>query len=408
MHPVHHQRGHWSAGCLRRERERLSVESKLLIVGGGVVGCAIALEARNIFDSVVLIDAREGLGLAASSAAIGGITPQSDDFCRGPLRVLAEESRRMYPDWLKFLESQSGVSVPFLQSGLLQVALNEEEADRLHDQVVPQWIAQGFAVEHLAPESVAGAEPLLSRQVKSAVRLPSEAALEPAVLMSALVGALTKDPGVTVMSGVRVEGVRRSGSGAEIDLGTRGTLRGDACVVAAGAWSPELVPTGERAQFPVRGQAAELRVPGSRAYSLRHHIYSKIPVEGETVSSYVVPRSDGRVVVGVTYDEDRWDEAPEEQATRSLLDALHIMVPSSDRWALLRSWAGVRPGTADGYPLIGPIDEDGRVVLATGHFGVGITLAPVTGALVTALLSRTRVSESHLAALRMMNPRRFM
>ncbi|MEU7603144.1 FAD-dependent oxidoreductase [Streptomyces sp. NPDC040724] len=382
--------------------------SALVVVGAGVIGCAVAAAVGDLFDKVVLLDARPDTGLAASWAAIGGITPQSDDFCRGPLRQFAEASRRMYPQWLAGLEAGSGIAVPFLDSGLLQVALDQSEQQRVQEQLVPQWVEQGFQVEQLDAGSTAHAEPLLSAAVLSAVRLPSEGALEPRVLMSALREVMRRDPRIEVVSSARVRRLTPVSQGVEVLLDSGDVVRGDRCVVAAGAWSSELVPTRPGGQFPVRGQAAELVVPGSTGYPLRHHVYCKVAMDDDTtVSSYAVPRHDGRVVVGVTYDQGRWDEEPEDHATERLLAALRMVVPSSRDWRLTGSWAGIRPGTADGYPLVGNADADGKVVMATGHFGVGITLAPITAALVRTILSGAELTDGQADALCVMDPRRF-
>ncbi|MER6255570.1 FAD-dependent oxidoreductase [Streptomyces sp. NPDC001584] len=382
--------------------------SALVVVGAGVIGCAVAAAVADLFDKVVLLDARPETGLAASWAAIGGITPQSDDFCRGPLRQFAEASRRMYPQWLAGLEAGSGIAVPFLDSGLLQVALDHTEERRVQEQLVPQWVNQGFRVEQLDAGSTADAEPLLSPHVLSAVRLPSEGALEPRVLMSALREVIRRDPRIEVVASARVRKVTPASQGVEVLLESGHVVRGDRCVVAAGAWSSELVPTRPGGQFPVRGQAAELAVPGATGYPLRHHVYCKVAVDDATVSSYAVPRHDGRVVVGVTYDQGRWDEEPEDHATERLLTALRMVVPASRDWRLIGSWAGIRPGTADGYPLLGASDADGKVVMATGHFGVGITLAPITAALVRTVLSGAALTDGQADALRVMDPRRFL
>ncbi len=242
----------------------------------------------------------------------------------------------------------------------------------------------------------------------SAVRLPSEGALEPRVLMSALRAVVRRDPRIEVMAGARVRGLAPRGQGVEVQLEGGRVLHADRCVVAAGAWSPELVPTRPGGQFPVRGQAVELVVPGSSGYPLRHHVYCKVAVADTTVSSYAVPRHDGRVVVGVTYDQGRWDEEPEDAATERMLAALRVLVPASRDWRPTGAWAGIRPGTADGYPLVGHVDSEGRVVMATGHFGVGITLAPITAALVRSVLSGAALTAEQAEALRVMDPRRFL
>ncbi len=381
--------------------------SRLLVVGGGVIGCSIAIASRHLFDETVLFDNRDDLGRAASGAAIGGITPQSDDYCRGPLRLVAESSRLMYPAWLADLETRSGLTIPYLDSGLLQVATQQDELDRLRGQLVPEWLAQGFTVRHILPDYLRYAEPLLSERVLGGVLLPDEGALEPKALMAALVRVVRDDARIVVRTGTEVIDVAAETDGAAVQT-PQGVVSGDRCVVAAGAWSDRLLSVGGRALFPVRGQAMEFHVPGANGYPTRHHIYSKIHRGTEVHSVYLVPRVDGRLVVGVTYEEGRWDEEPAVGSASRILDGLHDLIPRTANWRLLREWAGVRPGTSDGCPLIGPVDPTGRIVAATGHFGVGITLAPATAALVTSILSGQALTPDQELALRITDPRRFV
>ncbi|WP_433607901.1 NAD(P)/FAD-dependent oxidoreductase [Dactylosporangium sp. CA-139114] len=381
---------------------------RLVVVGGGVIGCAVALAAREQFAEIVIVEQRADLGLAASGAAIGGITPQSDDFCRGPLRIVAEASRAMYRGWLDDIESLSGVTVPYLDTGLLQVALSVTEEMRLREGLVPEWRAQGFTVEDVDLADLRRDEPLLSPEVVCAFRLPSEGALEPRVLMRALGAAIDRTSTITVRTGQRVDEVRPTATGVIVRLGQE-QITADKCVVSAGAWSADLVPGISEAVFPVRGQAAEFRVPGAVTYPFRHHVYAKAKLEEVSHSAYIVPRSDGRVIAGVTYDEQRWDEEPTAESSSVIIKSLLALVPSASGWEPLSEWAGIRPATVDGCPLVGYVDNSQRrLVIATGHFGVGITLAPVTGQLVAALLSDEPLSEETQKILRTTDPSRLM
>ncbi len=139
----------------------------------------------------------------------------------------------------------------------------------------------------------------------------------------------------------------------------------------------------------------EVLAPGSRGYPLRHHVYAC--VEGRDI--YVVPRADGRLAVGVTYERGRSDTVPTAENLAVMRRGLAVLVPEAATWKHVRHWAGVRPGTLDGIPLIGHVEPHGRVVLATGHVGLGITLAPVTAELVGALLDRGRTAGAATRAL---------
>ncbi|MFD0664416.1 NAD(P)/FAD-dependent oxidoreductase [Thermocatellispora tengchongensis] len=116
------------------------------IAGGGIIGCAIAHRLLTEGRRVVMVDRGASLGGAASSAAMGGIITESDELCLGPLHDLAERSRELYPAWLNSIIGLSGIDIPLLSSGALQIALDDEESYRLHEKIVPRWIANGARV----------------------------------------------------------------------------------------------------------------------------------------------------------------------------------------------------------------------------------------------------------------------
>jgi glycine oxidase len=361
------------------------VEESLAIIGGGIIGCASALALRDFF-RVTIFEASPALGAGASQAAIGGITPQSDYYCRGILRVFADHSRRMYRNWLDGICEAAGLEIPYLDTGLLQVAVDDNEAVALLDGLVPEWLAQGFYVDVLDTRDLRFLEPRLSRAVRAACRLPAEGALEPRRLLAAVSRILHADERVEVLLEHPVKTLYGDESGVSIVPRDAATIRFDRCLLAAGAQTPELFPELVPHMIPVRGQAADVRT-SDKGYPLRHHIYGRVPSgdAGSYQCAYLVPRHDGRVTIGVTYEHGEHVPKVTAGGLRQILGAASQLVPEADSWEVSGHWSGVRPGTLDGRPFIGFADEASRVAVATGHFGVGITLAPATAEMVKAL-----------------------
>lgn len=181
----------------------------VVIIGGGVIGCAIAHRLAQRGTSVVLVDAGQRLGLGASDGAMGGILTQTERSCLGPLSSVIKRSRDAYPQWLEEIHAASGVEVPVLDGGDIQVALDDAEMERLETKVLPQWKNSPFAVERLTATDARSLEPLLSERVVGGFLLPEELALDPRVLMAALATAvLSGSTPIRVLSAVRATGLR--------------------------------------------------------------------------------------------------------------------------------------------------------------------------------------------------------
>lgn len=361
----------------------------VVIIGGGVIGCAIAhgLAVRGM--DVVIVDAGQRLGLGASDAAMGGILTQTEPSCLGPLSVVIKRSRDLYPAWLEEIAAASGVSVPVLQGGDIQVALDEAEMERLETQVLPQWKNSPFAVERLTAADARSLEPLLSERVVGGFLLPEELALDPRVLMAALSGAVLAGGTVRVHTRARAVALRSGAGAAEVELHDGRRVSAGTAIVAAGHLSGLFLPDHRAHLFPIKGVAYDVRPPGAGDYPLRHHVFAEFAENGREYFPYLVPRHDGRVAVGVTYEEHVGDVTVTDEAIEEIRHGVAALMPRAAAWPIGRRWAGLRPGSADHMPLIGHVDDHGRVVAATGHSGLGVTLAPVTAELVTALVTGT-------------------
>ncbi|MCC5581523.1 FAD-dependent oxidoreductase [Microtetraspora sp. AC03309] len=356
------------------------------IVGGGVIGCAIAHRIRSEGRSVVIVEAAPKLGLGASDAAMGGILTQTEGSCLGRLSPVIKYSRDLYPGWLDELAEVSGFEVAVLDGGDIQVALDDDEMTRLETVVLPKWVASPFAVEQLTAAEARSLEPLLSEAVVGGFLLPEELALDPRELMEALRRTMER-AGVGVRVGDRALRVASSPEGALVELHDGGVIHADTVVVAAGHLSGLLLPSLADVMLPIKGEAFNVRRPGFTTYPLRHHVFAEITADGHTGYPYLVPRHDGRLAVGVTYEEGVGDPTPTAAGRDEVSRWAATLMPAVAEWPIEHHWAGLRPASADHIPIIGYVDDHRRLLAATGHAGLGVTLAPATAELVSAVLN---------------------
>ncbi|MGE0405868.1 MAG: glycine oxidase ThiO [Candidatus Korobacteraceae bacterium] len=317
-----------------------------VIVGGGIIGISLALELRRHGGSILVVDRTEP-GREASSAA-AGMLAEFDPEMPAALRDLVAASSRMYPEFLHQIEDESGLNVDLRAEGT--ILLGEDAAS-----VCPP-------AKKLTPEDVARLEPGLSGR-SPAWFLP-ERTLDPRMLIAAVLKA-AKHRGIEVafgdavtellLDGDRVTGVRTG----------RTHFSAPVVVNCAGAWASELVPQGFPAR-PVKGQMLALV---ARRGLLRHVVRSP--------EVYLVPRSDGRVIVGATVEEKGFDKRVDADTMQRLRQAAAILMPELGEARILETWAGLRPGTPDELPILGRGAFEGYFV-ACGHYRNGILLAPAT------------------------------
>ena len=385
----------------------MAPSADVIIIGGGVVGCSIAEILREYMDHIYLIEAAPMLGLGASSAAIGGITPQSGDFCLGPLGIIAERSRDLYPAWLRRISQEAQLEIPVLSTGQLQIALDMPELSRIHEQIIPKLAERGVMAYPLSKRQLLAEEPLVTNDALGGMLLPDELAIEPRLLMQALSGILLSDERVGVLLSTKATEVAAKEEVIEVSLADGTTLCAEKVVVAAGYLSNTLLPLPGEVVFPVKGQALEFAPQRHGGQRLHRQCYARTPAEGGWRTAYAVPRLDGRITAGVTYEPGIADTVPTRRGRESIMASVSSLLPSSSRWSISGHWAGIRPASSDGTPLVGRIDADGRVVVATGHYGLGITLAPVTAEHVVTLLTGEETDEDRGIEMKACDPARF-
>ena len=349
-----------------------SASFDVIVVGGGVIGLAIAREAARAGMSVCLLERGE-TGGEATGASAGMLAAQFEAHEAGPLLSLSLQSRALYPDFVRDVEAESGLSIDLRREGAIVVALDEAERNEL-DRLAKAQHRLGLEVESLSRDDVRRREPAASREVTGGIRLPHEHTLDPRLLAAALRRAAER-AGAEIRTGAEVSALlARDGVVRGVRLAPGLEVRAREVVVAAGAWSGSFALPGIAAppSEPVRGQMLCFLAPDL----IRHVVAS-----GEI---YLVPRSDGRVLAGATMEKAGFERRVTGAGLARLTAAALRLVPALADAAFHSAWAGLRPGAPDGLPAIGRAAEG--LVYACGHLRNGIVLAPITAVMVGRLL----------------------
>jgi glycine oxidase len=357
----------------------------IAILGGGVIGLAIAWRASRLDVSVAVVE-RDALAHGASHVAAGMLAPVSEvEFGEAGRRMLdlGLRSAEMWPDFAVQLAEESGVAVELHRTGTLLLARDADEARELERQIELRE-SLGLAVRQLRPSAVRELEPALAPGIRMALEAPDDHSVDPRVVAGALAAAcqrgevrLFEHAGAAAV--LLEDGVLRG-----LRMADGSPLHARVVVLAAGAWSGAVEIRGldESARPPVRpvkGQLLRLRDPAGGGLVSRALRY-----EG----GYLLPRGDGRYVLGATVEEQGFNAARTAGAVHELLRQAWEVVPGIAEMEIEEICASFRPGTPDNLPLIGPSGVD-RLIWATGHYRNGILLAPLTAELVVDALAGT-------------------
>jgi glycine oxidase len=350
----------------------VSAKSDVVIVGAGVMGCAIAYQlARQRIVPTVL--ERSVPGAEASSAAAGMLGAQVESHAPGPFVDLCIASRQRFGDWAGALRDATGIDVEHRVCGVTKVAFDITELDAMEEHAGWQRAA-GLRAETLRAGDVRAREPEIARDVIGGVHFPDEARVDPPRFLKALRIAAER-AGATFRTGAIVRRLRiDDGRARGVELEAGEVLPAAHVVLAAGSWSTLVggTPLAPDAVRPARGQIVELLLP--------------VPIQRGMVlgsKAYLSPRDDGRVLVGSTLEFVGFDRGVTAGAVRDLLAAATRLVPRLESADLGRAWSSFRPYTANELPMIGACGVEG-LSLATGHFRNGILLSPITAEIVAA------------------------
>jgi glycine oxidase len=343
-----------------------------IVIGGGIVGCAVAYELASRGIPVTIVDAR-GVGRGATHASAGILSPYIEGHDHGALLDLGVESLRLYEDFVARAVADSGRPVFFSRSGTLEVALAEDSVELLRSSAVALQ-GRGVTCELLDARAAREAEPLLTAGVQAALLVPEHAFVAAPQLVTALADAARAKGARFVSAAV---GRVRAIDGALSVETDDGVLRARSVVLAAGSWSGTIELEGVPALpvRPVRGQLLRLGWTGER---LRHATWG--------ARCYLVPWSDGTLLVGATVEETGFDERTTVAGVRDLLEAACELVPGAWKAGFLDARAGLRPASPDGLPIVGASMTLPGLIYATAHYRTGVLLAPLTARLVTSLV----------------------
>ena len=341
-----------------------------IVVGGGIIGCSIALRLSELGLNTTVIE-RGKIGCEASRAAAGMLSPHVGAKCPGPFFDLSMRSRKLYPEWTQRIRELSGIDPEYQDAGTLSVALSKSEQDE--SDTWSRWqLEAGLAVEEISIEHIRTLEPSVSELAIGALRIPGDHQVENRRLMDALEVAI-KRAGVEVLEGHCVESLDLKGSRAAGVVCAGQAIKSGFVILAAGSWSGCLFKDAglEVPIIPARGQMMALR---AERPPISHVIHSG--------HCYLVPRRDGRIVIGSTVEYTGFHKATTAGGLHELLQAATRLVPLMKDFEVDETWCGLRPDTPDHLPVLGPSDID-NVYLATGHFRNGILLAPITAELLS-------------------------
>lgn len=319
----------------------------VIIAGAGIIGVSLALELRERGATVLVLDRAEP-GSEASSAAAGMLAP-ADPETPDALRSLAMESAQMFAAFVQRVESAAGIQVDFRRVGTIAL-MPEATAPREY---------RGLSAAELQL-----LEPSINLSDQSAYFV-REDSVDPHLLTRAALAA-AQTHGVEVRGHTTVTEIRARGDAVEVLTETE-TLFAASAVDCRGAWSGA----------PVRPRKGQMLYVLPEATLLQHVL--------RTPEVYVVPRSSGKILIGATVEDVGFDKSVDPSAIHQLQNATAKYLPEFASAPIIQSWAGLRPGTPDDLPLIGPTDVP-RVFAATGHFRNGILLAPITAKIMADLL----------------------
>jgi glycine oxidase len=365
-----------------RQRQR---PIDVLIIGGGIMGTSAAWElARQGVECLVL--ERSVPGAEASSAAAGILGAQAEAHTPGPMTELCLASRARYAKFAATLSKETKIDVGYRECGVLRVGFQRAAVAKLTRAVAWQS-KRRLSLEQLGPRDLALLEPALSNKLSGGVRFAADSRVEPRALLRALhIAALAR--GVRFQSGAFVRRIALSdGRAAGVVLDDGSELHARNVLVAAGSWTSLIdglgLPPGR--VIPARGQIIELELPTP---PLSHVVFGP--------GAYLVPRDDGRLLIGSTLEFVGFEREVTAGAVRDLLRHATALVPALERAALRATWSNFRPYTKDELPLLGSTPIPG-LFLSTGHYRNGILLAPISAEIVRAAVLHQRAPLSTAA-----------
>lgn len=350
--------------------------SDVIIVGGGIIGLAVAYELGRAKVRVTLVE-RGAVGREASWAAAGYLSFQGSSNLPGPRLDLTRASCQMYQSWIEQLSELSPTDTGFLRSGLLELCLDAAEAQEARERAAWQRAA-GYAAEWLDAATTRKRHPYLAAELPlhGALLLPEVAQVRPPRLLKALTEAVHR-LGIHIREYAPVTTITRQGNRVTgVMLASGEQLAAPVVVNAAGSWAAQLAP--EMALLPVKPIKGTIVLLETPAPPTREILVS--------AQGSIYPRADNKVLLGATVEDVGFDKRVTLEAVHTLVHQALGLLPGLKDASLVTAWTGLRPYSHDNLPYLGPVPGLEGAYAAAGHYRSGILLAPITGVLLKDML----------------------
>jgi len=373
-----------------------SVERRqCLVVGGGVIGLAVAVSLARQGAQVRVLERGTRCGEGASGAAAGMLAADAEATEAGPFQELCRSSRALWPSWAEELLRTTGVDCELERTGLVQTTASPEGVARL-EQKLSWQLSHGVEVPSLLdPSQLRQLVPGLGPHVLAGIHYPNDWHVHSHRVVEALVAACAVQ-GVAIATDTEVSSIEPRPAGPRLYLAAGRTVAADYVVVCAGSWSGRLLGlagASESAVEPVRGQIVAID-PGRPL----------LPVILFGDRGYLLQKRSGLVLAGTTEEHVGYQPWPTADGVRGVLVAAVELLPELAGARFAYAWAGLRPHARDGRPLLGRTEPGGRVLLATAHYRNGVLLAPITGE----LIARAVFEDADPAQLAEFSPQRWV
>jgi glycine oxidase len=348
--------------------------SDVLVVGGGVIGCGIARALTTRGARVTIIEPR-AVGGGASRASAGMLAPFSEGRHDRALQTLGARSLSRYDPLIEALGDE-GLGVPYARLGSIDVTFDAGGVNIL-DDVASALALDGTCFEQLDRASLHALEPSISTSAFAGLKIPSHGVVDVPALVSALWRSAATRGARLVQA--RAHRVSRTASALRVDTG-EGAFEASRVVLATGCWAGQIEIAGA-APLPVRPVRGQLLALRTDSVVLRHAVWGP--------GCYLVPWGDGTILVGATVEQVGFDERPTAAGVFQLLQAAAELLPALADATFLEVRVGLRPGTPDDLPIVGPSQRIEGLIYATGHYRNGALLTPLTADAVAELAGGT-------------------
>ena len=363
---------------------------KIIIIGGGAIGLGIGWQLTKAGASVTIYE-RAQAGRAASWAAAGMLAPLAEAHSEEPeLLKLGCQSLERYPQWVSELETDAEMSISYRVEGTLIVGLEPDDTHQLRHLYTAQQDL-GLDVEWLTGREAREIESALSPRVTAAIRCATDYQVDNRLMIQALQHAYQADSGVLHENSTIKKIVIENGVATGVQT-QDGFQAADTLILAAGCWSAQIDGLPDPIIPPVRpvkGQMLALQMEeGIIVKNVIRTVRARYPT-----SVYLVPRTDGRLIVGATSEEMGFDTRLTAGGVFELLRGAWEAMPGIYELPLLETWTGLRPGSRDNAPILGKTPVE-NLIYATGHYRNGILLTPITAYEIAKLILTGETSET--------------